>query len=117
MRLKSLKIPVPTESAEQIAFVAWMRLQHPAHRIIAIPNGGLRNIITAARLKREGTTAGIPDLMIPSLKLFIEMKRKKGGTVSPEQAGWIEYLRGCGYRAEVCRGFDEAKKVVTDAIK
>jgi hypothetical protein len=44
--------------------------------------------------------------------LFIEMKRQKGGTVSPTQRDWIEYLLAQGYQAVVCRGFDAAREVI-----
>jgi len=105
-----------TESQEQINFVQWMRLQYPQHWVHASPNGGVRNIVTAARLKKEGVSAGFPDLFIPSLRLFIEMKRIKGGVVSAEQQEWITYLREHGYRCAVCKGFDEAKDVVRETI-
>lgn len=108
---------IPTEHQEQVAVVQWMRLQYPQHRIFAIPNGGTRNKAEAQNLKRSGVMSGVPDLFIPSLKLWIEMKRRKGGAVSAEQKDWIEYLRGCGYRAEVCRGFDEAKKLIKEIAK
>jgi len=108
---------IPTEHQEQVVFVQWMRLKHPAHRIFAIPSGGFRHITTAVKLKKEGVSAGVPDMQIISLGLFIELKRKKGGVVSKEQRDWIEYIRGCGYIAEVCNGFDEAKQLVEKVIK
>ena len=111
-----VKSLIPTESQEQIALVQWMRIAHPDHRIVASANGGARSMITASRMKKEGVSAGFPDLLIPSLGLFIELKRTKGGVVSAEQKDWLEYLRGCGYRAEVCNGFDAARLVIEDAI-
>lgn len=107
---------IPTESQEQIAFIQWMRCQYPQHRVIAIPNGGLRNIITAARMKREGVAKGIPDLLIPSLKLWIEMKRIKGGSVSPEQKDWMEYLASAGYFCHVCKGAQAAIDVINSYV-
>jgi hypothetical protein len=44
--------------------------------------------------------------------LYIEMKRSKGGTVSPEQKVWISLLKQQGYEAIVCRGADEAKQAI-----
>ena len=111
-----VKSLIPTESQEQIALVQWMRIAHPDHRIVASANGGARSMITASRMKKEGVSAGFPDLLIPSLGLFIELKRTKGGVVSAEQKDWLEYLRGCGYRAEVCKGWDAARLVIEDAI-
>lgn len=105
---------IPTESQEQITFIQWMRMQYPQHRVIAIPNGGVRNIVTAARLKREGCSAGVPDMFVPSLKLWIELKRVKGGSVSKEQKDWLHYLSECGYIAVVCRGCEEAMNAVIE---
>ena len=81
-------------------------------RIIAIPNGGWRDIRTAARLKAEGVCRGVPDLFIPAWGLWIEMKRQKGGVVSENQKDWLEYLNGLGYGAVVCRGADDAMNTV-----
>lgn len=101
---------LPTEHEEQTAFVSYFRKSFPTVRIIAIPNGGVRNKITALRLKCEGVSPGVPDLFIPEWFLFIEMKRRKGGTVSAEQKDWLEYLKTCGYKTVVAKGMDEAIK-------
>ena len=101
-----------TEHQEQKLFVKWFELQYPKVKIFAIPNGGNRNVITATMLKAEGVRKGVPDLFIPEWLLWIEMKRVKGGKLSPEQSDWIDYLNGCGYTAVVANGFDEAKAVV-----
>ena len=71
------------------------------------------------RLKMEGVRAGVPDLFLPVATggkhgLFIEMKRTKGGTISPEQKDWLAHLNEQGYRAEVCKGFEAAKAVIQD---
>jgi len=85
----------------------------PDVRIIAIPNGGWRDIRTAARLKAEGVTPGVPDLFIPEWKVFIEMKRAKGGNLSASQKDWIEHLNNIGYRAFVCAGAEDAMNTAT----
>jgi hypothetical protein len=101
-----------SESREQIYFVNWMRKTYPQHRIFHIPNGGHRNKIEAAKLKNEGVSPGVPDLFVPSLRLFIEMKKADGGVISPEQQQWLEYLRHVNYGAEVCYGCDAAKDTI-----
>lgn len=105
-----------SESMEQILFVNWMRKHHKEHRIFHIPNGGARGAATAARLKNEGVSKGVPDLCIPSLRLWIEMKTADGGKVSPEQRDWIAYLQEHGYMACVAAGAEQAKKVVEVAL-
>ena len=126
---KLTSLPPPTESAEQVALVARCLAATGKHRaarlIFAIPNGGARHIATARRLKAEGVRPGVPDLMLPVPRwrephtglldpgLFIEMKRRKGGVVSPEQAAWHKTLRDQGYAVAVCRGADEAWSAIT----
>ena len=104
---------IPTEHDEQVTVVQWLMRQHKDILFFAIPNGGLRSKRTAINLKAEGVRKGVPDMMIPALFLFVEMKRQKGGTVSPEQKSWLEYLKSCGYRCEVCRGADDAIEVIS----
>ena len=104
----------PSEHIEQREFVSWFRKRHRDVRIIAIPNGGQRSIATAARLKAEGVMAGVPDLFIPAWRVWIEMKREKGGSVSADQKDWIVYLTECGYRCFVARGAEDAKRQIIE---
>jgi hypothetical protein len=101
-----------TEHLEQREFVSWFRKTFPGVRIFAIPNGGYRNLATAARLKAEGTVAGVPDLFIPAWGVWIEMKRAKGGSLSDKQKDWRFYLIGCGYTVIVAHGKIEAIKAI-----
>lgn len=100
-----------TESQEQAAFVKWLELSYPKERFFAIPNEGKRNIATAMRMKREGLKAGVPDMYFPRLKLWIEMKKRKGGQLTKAQKSWIEYLKNIGDDVQVCKGFEEARDV------
>ena len=102
------------EHIEQVNFVNWFKYNYPTIKIMAIPNGGKRSISVAKKLKSEGGSRGVPDLFIPELKLWIEMKKVKGGSTSKEQKEWIEYLNGCGYKAVVCKGFLAAKQCILD---
>jgi hypothetical protein len=106
------KNDTPTEHVEQREFVSWFRKTHKGVRIFAVPNGGARNITTAARLKAEGVTSGVPDLFIPAWLMWIEMKRQKGGVVSPDQTDWIAYLRGVGHLVIVSKGAEDAKNQI-----
>ena len=54
---------LPTESQEQIMLVTW--LVKKGIKFYAIPNGGKRNYLEAAKFKREGVQPGVPDLCIP----------------------------------------------------
>ena len=98
----------PTEHEEQRDFVRWWRQNYTAE-IWAIPNGGHRHKATAQKLKLEGVTRGVPDLFIPHLRIWVEMKVQKGGRLSPEQKEKIAYLQGCGYEVLVAKGSRDAQ--------
>lgn len=114
---------VPTEHTEQVLLVKWFAMQYPAigKRLVAVPNGGQRNVIVAAKLKAEGVRAGFPDLMLLMPRhgfagLIIELKRKKGGTLQPEQADWLEWLGEQGFMTVVCKGFEAAQTAIKDYL-
>jgi hypothetical protein len=55
----------------------------------------------------------VPDVLIfeplaGHVGVAIELKRVKGGKVSPEQERWLGWLRARGWCAFVARGADEA---------
>lgn len=104
----------PSESEEQEGFVNWFRAKFPGVLIYAIPNGGHRAVSVAKRLKAEGVVAGVPDLHIPAWRLWVEMKRVKGGTLSLEQKAMIAYLEAIGHRVIVGRGATDASRQVME---
>ena len=122
-----------SEHTEQAALFSWakkMEGRHPQLKMMfAIPNGGLRNIRVAMKLKKEGVKAGIPDIFLAVPRhlpnptkdvftlygLFIEMKYGKNKPTE-EQKQWLTDLEDEGYRAEVCYSFEEAKKVIEDYL-
>ena len=108
---------IPSEHYEQVRFVGKFAILYPGVRIFAIPNGGHRGKVTAAKMKQEGVRRGVPDLYVPAWKLWVEMKRIKGGSVSPDQKDWHEYLRGIGDTVLVCRGSDEALLLVAKFLE
>jgi rhodanese-related sulfurtransferase len=112
---------VPSEDMEQRNLVEWLHKSLPEVRFFAIPNGGWRSKATAGKLKAAGVKPGVPDMFIATARppyhgLFIEMKREKGGQLSPYQKIWLANLRAGGYRAEVCAGAEAAKAVITDYL-
>ena len=69
----------------QCSCVLWFRLKYPALKniLFAIPNGGRRDAVTGAKLKEEGATAGVSDLILLKSNryyggLCIEMKKPGG---------------------------------------
>lgn len=110
---------IKIEHHEQVATVDFLTLMRPKVFFYAIPNGGSRNKIEAANLKKEGVTAGIPDLCICQPRkgyhgLYIEMKQKDGGRLTKEQKEKIAELNERGYLAVKCHGFDDSEQVIRD---
>lgn len=117
---------VPTESDEQIALFRWAAYESKAmpelQMLYHIPNERKCSAQQGARMKAEGRKAGVPDICLPVARggfhgLYIELKRTKGGKVSEEQAGWLKALQRCGYRAEVCKGWDAARGVIEEYLR
>lgn len=117
MTSRSRRRQHPLEFYEQVGFVAWFEQTFPRVRIFAIPNGGKRSISTAKKLKAEGVKAGVPDLYIPAWNLWVEMKRVKGGRVSPEQKDWHEYLESIGDTVILGKGATDASAKVLAFIE
>lgn len=120
-------VPIPTEHQEQVRLFKWLYLMSRRYPFLAlafaIPNGSYKSMAAAARFKAEGLKSGVPDILLPYPRtnrifpvhgLFIEMKRIKGGVVSPAQKAWHEHLRNHGYRVAVCYGWHEAALAVID---
>ena len=137
-----------TESGHQKAFFAWCAMAHlngfeaagdpssyvapgwqglkrpvPALRWIhAIPNGGLRDPVSAALAKAEGVKRGIPDIFLPFPKggyygLYIEMKKPGKFKVSDEQNEFLNYSLANGYMSSICVGWIEAASSVFYYLK
>jgi hypothetical protein len=88
--------------------------------MFAIPNGGMRNIGTAIKLKNEGVLAGVADLflMLPNKThhgLFIEMKAAKG-KISNQQKYFLEQAQAQNYATCVCYSFDEAQAAINNYL-
>ena len=125
----------PTEYDEQCKIFEWSRLmvatnQEPRLKLLRAGMEGVRLTIgTRVKAKRAGMDSSWPDLMLacPCVEwsgveqveyhaLFVELKRLKGGTVSPEQKAMHELLRAQGYRVEVCRGSEAAIKCISEYL-
>ena len=115
---------VPTEDQEQIALMSWAHhVKYGNGRLsdylIHIPNGGSRNVIEAAKFKKMGVKAGVPDLqlLVPNSLihgLWIELKSKKG-KLQPSQRLMMQRLEEQGYLCKVCFGAHELREAVRNA--
>lgn len=117
------KKPRHLEDTLQAVCVKWFRMQysHLSSLLFAIPNGGQRNAREGARLKAQGVTAGVPDLMLAvpnpawpkrsTCGLFLELKVGKN-TLSDAQKDVITQLGANGYAVAVVRSFDEFQAAI-----
>ena len=84
--------------------------------MFAVPNGGQRNIQTAARLKAEGVTSGVADLLLLVARhgfhgLCIEVKTLVGRQ-SENQKAWQKVIEAQGYKYEIVRSLDDFAELV-----
>lgn len=117
---------IPTESQEQVSLFAWADVAKSTtpelEWLFHVPNGGARHPVAAARLKLEGVKAGVPDLLLLVPRggfhgLAVELKRRKGGYASAEQKKWLQALTAAGYKAVVCKGWEDARDTIMEYLR
>lgn len=122
---------VPLEDEECIVFADWLRANKiPAAHIANESRSSSKNaMIRGAKLKKMGQSRGVWDyeVFVPIRgitgavdcyqQLKIEMKKRKGGTVSPEQKEWKKVYELAGIPCKVCKGADEAIAFVNEYFK
>ena len=101
------------ESNAQCAIVAFLRRSLPStYRVISVPNGRFQaEPRTIARLKREGLTPGVFDLLVlrnDGWFCSIEVKAGKND-LSAEQVEWGDWLSSGGASSAVVRSIVEAE--------
>jgi len=104
---------IPLEKEGQKAFVAWYKQTFPGSIIMMIRNDGFRAPYEKTDQLLLGLHPGAADLFIPELRLWIEMKRVKGGKLSPEQVDFSRAIRNVGYLYIMAEGLEEAKRIVS----
>ena len=103
-----------TEFHEQCTVVDYLELLKKIGKIklfTALPNNTwTKSWSQKHKQKAEGQRKGFPDLCVITNKrvIFIEMKRLKNSSVSPEQKEWIEGFNSMSIPAKICKGCDEA---------
>lgn len=103
------KNTTPHESWEQQSLVAELERLEPGILMEINPAAGMKlDKRMAARVKTLGYQAGTLDIFLPEHRIYIELKRQKGGSLSPEQKARIPRLEAAGYRVIVARGAKDA---------
>ena len=117
----------PLERFEQSALVNWLEAQG-----LLFSSTAQSTYTTSWNQKRlnhaTGLRKGVPDMLIvipperavdgTGRVIFVELKRVKGGVVSPEQKKWIAALNAVGGTVDafVAHGADEAIEEIARVI-
>lgn len=126
---KPRKKPRQLERDLQIRCINWFRLTYPnyAMNLFSIPNGGSRNKIEAANMKRSGTTAGVSDCFLAIITkspngnikhpgMFLEFKANGNCKVTDNQIKFEKVVKFQWYRYEVIYDFDLFKEVINEYL-
>ncbi len=116
---------IRTESQEQIAVAGLLRIYQAQGKVICFSKLAQETFTKYISVKRknrlEGLNPGVPDMLIvfSGKLLFIELKRVRGGTLSPDQKVWGEALTQVSGNVyyTLCKGFDEAKRAIDHVIE
>lgn len=121
-------LPIPTEDHECLVFVQWLKMQNGV-KFCHVPNETYSpSKSQRGRIARLGGEKGLCDYVVGiradackedrSVLLFVEMKRTKGGALSPEQKDWIDFLNEVGdVQAFDCYGADDAILTIARYLK
>lgn len=131
----------PLEHEEQVLVINWLVTQNDIAKLLksqklppilfsAIANGHYQQSKKQInKLAAEGMRSGVPDLLLiippersktgKRLMIWIEMKRRQGGSVSASQQEWIDAIdaiEGGNVGAFVCYGSEEAIDLLKDLV-
>jgi len=128
--------PTQSEYDAQKAIFEWAERMIPKYPDLKWLNGSLNgvrlNIGQAVKAKKAGMKRGFPDINLPVTSiavnsnygragiwcgLYIELKKEKGGSVTPEQKKWLRHLSDQGYFACVCKGKEAAIQLIIQYLE
>jgi len=112
------------EHTLQVGLVQWFKLQYREYAglLFSIPNGGMRNVVVAAKMKAEGQLAGVADLQLCVARrgyhgLFIEVKVNKSySKQSQSQRIFQENVEKQGYLYVVVKTIDDFRNIITNYL-
>jgi hypothetical protein len=122
--------PFQNEDQLQAAFFQWAWNAYPQYRrhLWAVPNGGHRNAVEAAKLKATGVIAGVWDLHFYHSGQFHIIETKSGnnslsvdskvnGKVKYGQKEWGELMASQGAVRHIYRTLEEGKLMFEKIVK
>ena len=110
------------EATLQAQIITFIKYNFPAARYCASLGGQYQQYNSQKRkATKTGYVKGFPDLQITEARggyfgLFIELKYDKTRYASKEQKDWINDLQIRGYRAEICKGYEETIDLITEYL-
>ena len=115
------------EASAQVTLVRWLREHGIRHCLLNNPFR-VTSWGQLHKAKAMGLNKGMPDLLVylsdkqtkdgKNYLIFVEMKKEKGGVVTPEQQEWIDVLNTVdGCKAMVSRGHEEALSFIFNHMK
>jgi hypothetical protein len=121
-QIRTRKKSLEPESKMQESCFTWFRYQWPeyAKKYFAIPNGGKRDKITAARMKKEGQMPGVHDTFLMVARhgfsgLWIEMKIKPNG-LSEEQETFWQNAESENFKCALCYSLEEFISIINSYL-
>jgi hypothetical protein len=106
----------PMSAQEQQKFVEWFKQAYPEDLIVMIRNDGTRTAAEKIHQMTMGLCPGAADLYIPRWHIWLEMKRKKGYSVSDNQNKFCQYVQAIGDWYILGIGFEDAREKVLNII-
>lgn len=111
------RMPPPSEDEEQIEFIKYLVARDIKHT--AIPNHTYNpHRSQQAHNKKLGLNKGLCDVLValPGIGLaWVEMKRTRLSSTSPEQQAWVDTLNTCpGNEARICKGWLKAVEFIEE---
>lgn len=113
--------PRDEEHKIQCAIANYLKLVENSRKdftFFAVPNGGWRNPVVAAKLKDEGVRSGVSDLIIlhAGKTYFVELKTPTGKQ-SDTQREFEQKVRALGFEYTIWRGLVDAIDFIEQITK
>lgn len=110
------------ERAITMAFVAWVRSEHPTLLFTGTCGGVFAHPAQKVRQRAEGYNRGVPDLLFFDPRgsysgLAMEMKSPQYGRLSEQQLEWLVRLEKRGWKTCVPRSLVEAQQNLLEYLE
>lgn len=121
MSSKNRNLSKHSEDWHQKQLIQWARKYEWGQYLYHIPNETTGGTSWVIRNRQMGCKKGVPDLCLPIPMndyhgLYIELKTERG-QLSEQQKRWLSALAQMGYRAECCKGWQEAKDLIMEYME